>query len=459
VRMVASADGFTTVALCAMRAVLIVWNARLADASIAPGSAGDASRAARVFTPCWEVRDASNFGPPADCDITPDGRTLIAVYCGANTGSGNTAVRYDLIARSATSVYRFIGDGTRSVCAISADASVIAVSVTVHGLGSIHAIDARTSAVVSVLSFSTPVTDLAMDAAGAHLVVAAEGRLSLWRVQGGGAKLHELHGFDTFSASRSAFSSDGRVVIAHASKTAFGVWDARTGALVAFLEGHAGMSYSCAMDAKGALGVSTGADGTIRMWNLSTVSDTRTEAVAHSDMPARTTAGILERPDEAGNEPDLPQVSPVVALPPSSPPRSIPPAPRQAPKFPMTYPSSSLVLPMHPPLQSSSSPVTRPPPRVGAETPAGSATSSPFANVRTERSDGPVISSDQEGVRAERSTDDRECVICMGAAVNCAMTPCGHASYCLPCGKTLLVSGQPCAICRQQVHSVQQIFF
>jgi hypothetical protein len=455
VRIVTSADGRTTVVLCAMRAVLVVWDVRLADASIASGGAGDAARAARVFTPCWEVRDASNFGPPADCDITPDGRTLIAAYCGAHMGSGNTVVRYDLVSRSAAAVYRFIGDGTRSLCSISADAAVIAVSVTVHGLGSVHAIDTRTSAAVSVWTFSTPVSDLALDAAGERFVVAADGRLSMWRVQGG-AKLHELHGFDPFFASRCAFSADGRVVIAHASKTAFGVWDAGTGALVAFLEGHASMSYSCSMDAKAALGISTGADGTIRLWNLSTIFNPRTEALAQTDVPGRTAAGILEQSEETRNEPVLQQVSVLVSRPLPSLPSSIPSVPRSAPKFPTTYPSSALVLSMHQPLQSSSAPRTS---AVGAETSAGIAASRASVNARLESVHGTNLSADQEGVRAERSRDVRECVICMSAAVNCAMTPCGHASYCLPCGKTLLVSGQPCAICRQQVHSVQQIFF
>jgi hypothetical protein len=340
----------------------------------------------------------------------------------------------------ASAVYRFEGDGTRGLCAISADASIVVVASNASGgRGSVHAIETQTGALVHAWTFPAPITDLAMDAAGERLFIASFGRLAVWSLRTR-SRLHELAGYVPVFGSRCAVSADGRVVLAPTSDTAFGVWNADTGTLRAYLGGHAGMSYACAINALGTLAITTGADGTLRMWDVGEGTSAEHRAAA----PTRSEPS--EPPSADGAHPEIPVEVSRCGSPSSAGsacpyPSAYPPTP----KFPLTYGTSSIVL-------SSRLQPRRPQAPSPNATPAA-VEPAPDAPADPQPSDPPP------STRDEPSSGVGTCVICLSAVVDCAMTPCGHASYCLPCANELLMSGRPCAICRQSIYCVQRIFF
>ncbi|XP_054613081.1 E3 ubiquitin-protein ligase RNF34 isoform X1 [Dunckerocampus dactyliophorus] len=67
----------------------------------------------------------------------------------------------------------------------------------------------------------------------------------------------------------------------------------------------------------------------------------------------------------------------------------------------------------------------------------------------------PVCNSgDGDGVKAQLSSDDNLCRICMDAIIDCVLLECGHMVTCTKCGKRM----NECPICRQYVVRAVHVF-
>lgn len=70
----------------------------------------------------------------------------------------------------------------------------------------------------------------------------------------------------------------------------------------------------------------------------------------------------------------------------------------------------------------------------------------------------PVTRNGETAVEAT-SSEDKCCVICLENAIDAALKPCWHASFCLQCAELLRRMNMKCALCRRRVWGVQRIFF
>jgi len=102
---------------------------------------------------------------------------------------------------------------------------------------------------------------------GSRLVSGSDDKTArLWDAKTG-ASLAVLEGHTNFVRS-AAFSPDGaRIVTASGDKTAR-LWDAKTGASLAVLQGHTGSVYSAAFSPDGARLVTASSDNTARLWGV-----------------------------------------------------------------------------------------------------------------------------------------------------------------------------------------------
>ena len=97
------------------------------------------------------------------------------------------------------------------------------------------------------------------------LAAAADGSARVWWETGGVAVLRESHGATVLSAS---WSRDGSHVVTTGLDGTARVWDPNTGAVIAILRGHGDPVNAAGFSPDGHSVVTAGSDGTIRLWDL-----------------------------------------------------------------------------------------------------------------------------------------------------------------------------------------------
>jgi len=62
---------------------------------------------------------------------------------------------------------------------------------------------------------------------------------------------------------------------------------------------------------------------------------------------------------------------------------------------------------------------------------------------------------------AARAADERQCVVCLGAAKNTVLLPCKHLVCCVGCAAALAAAapqGRVCPVCRTAIADTMQVF-
>lgn len=88
--------------------------------------------------------------------------------------------------------------------------------------------------------------------------------------------------------------------------------------------------------------------------------------------------------------------------------------------------------------------------------------------ARDEAGDGGAGESEDADTKVSASSDEvpppasepavSECTLCLDAACEAVVVPCGHCSMCMPCAEGVQAAGQPCPMCRGPIASIVKLY-
>ncbi|CAE7232828.1 MEX3C [Symbiodinium pilosum] len=81
-----------------------------------------------------------------------------------------------------------------------------------------------------------------------------------------------------------------------------------------------------------------------------------------------------------------------------------------------------------------------------------------FSKLQEEVASLRVAASSSAAVAREANHGSLLCKICFENEVGCALYPCRHHAFCLPCASQLLQRGQACPLCRRQVENLFETY-
>eukprot|EP00698_Gefionella_okellyi_P017601 TRINITY_DN5177_c0_g1_i1.p1 TRINITY_DN5177_c0_g1~~TRINITY_DN5177_c0_g1_i1.p1 ORF type:complete len:579 (-),score=107.86 TRINITY_DN5177_c0_g1_i1:73-1809(-) len=199
------------------------------------------------------------------CGLSPNGQVMITITRDHNAYFWANNFKTSSLGANPP-VHKISGCNT--YCSFSPDSELVAFPLQSGHIRIVELSSGDFRQVAQIVTHSFRLGSFSSPESGSSLLSASsDGIVELFKKSTGYKAATLLNGASGLTNS-SAFSPDGRLVVAGGADHVVRIWDAETGKMVAAMRGHNDVVRMCAFSPSGRIIATASADGTVRVWSV-----------------------------------------------------------------------------------------------------------------------------------------------------------------------------------------------